>query len=141
MMDEKIISKKSNIDGTIAGGSGGALLIVLSENLTSHPLISNLLLYLSPSIAIGASLFWKYAKVQIEISFKEYKFRRYVKKCQYFLTESLKDPNLSGKRKKELKEKYDILNELISKAHFNRINSVELHKEDYVELLDSIKIK
>jgi len=129
MKSNKQIGLKSNLDGNLAGGSGGAFLILIAESLSSNPSTRQILIYAAPFFGIGISVFWKWAKVRIDQAIKERQLRKYISNCKSFIQNSLNDGNISNERKEELKEKYDQLNKLTTTVHFEKIWSINLKKE------------
>lgn len=141
MDSKKEIIKNSNIDGDLAGGSSGILLILISQNVPSDSIWHSILLYASPFFGIAISAFWKWAKVEIDEYLNDRKFKKYIKDCILFIQNSLLDSNISELRKNELKKQYDLINSLATDVHIGKIKSINFPNkyENIASIFESIE--
>lgn len=121
--------QKSNLDADIAGVSAGTFLLLLTQQLNLGEDLTNFFIYISPTVSIGLSIFWRWGKKRLDDNFKLYMFRRFVKKAKDFILKSLKDETLSNERKEELKILYDEINKKAEKIHFNRLDSIKFEED------------
>ena len=60
----------NNTSASIAGASGGTLLVLLANNLPESYPLKSWLVIIAPSVSIVLSLFWKYISKKADVYFK-----------------------------------------------------------------------
>lgn len=126
----------TDIVAVIAGSSVGALAIALSHELPNS--YSDLLLYLSPSIAILAAIIAQKTIDYVGKKSRRKKIEADILLALKFIDESLKDGNLTKQRKVELKDLYQRINELRTKSIFKRLENKEL-EEEFARIYDELR--
>ena len=135
---KKPVDKKTTgVDSTIAGGSVGALVLMIAQTLPETSIIADILTYSAPFIGIGAKSTWAWGKYKIDNYLNNRQFDKYLENCKNFIQKSLNDPNISDERKAQLKADYDKLNALATNVHFHKIKSVKFD-DDYKSIMDFI---
>lgn len=121
--------EKSNIDGSVAGGSGGALLVLFSQSISLDGKLEQLLLYLAPFFGVGISAIWKWSKAQVNEAMNDKKLDEYISNCRTIIRESLLDPNISEGQKNKFKRKYDCLHEFRINFHLGKLKSIQSQRD------------
>jgi hypothetical protein len=119
------IQQPNSASASIAGASGGTLLVLLANNLSESYPLKSWLVIIAPSVSIVLSLFWKYISGKTNAYFKGKKVEKSKILLQRKIQAALDNGLISPKEAAILKRKM-IEIELQSIDHLaNKIKSID----------------
>jgi len=119
------IQQPNSTSASIAGASGGTLLVLLANNLSESYPLKSWLVIIAPSVSIVLSLFWKYLSRKTNAYFKGKKVEKSKVLLQKKIQAALDNGLISQKEAAILKRKM-IEIELQSIDHLaNKIKSID----------------
>lgn len=119
------VQQPNSASASIAGASGGTLLVLLANNLSESYPLKSWLVIIAPSVSIVLSLFWKYISRKTNAYFKGKKVEKSKVLLQRKIQAALDNGLISPKEAAILKRKM-IEIELQSIDHLaNKIKSID----------------
>lgn len=120
------IEKTSSTPATVAGASGGTLLVVLAQNLPDDNPFKSWLIILAPAATIAIVAVWKWATKKIVNHWKTKKIEDLKQKIRADIMRTLTNPHFPDAHKEELKRKLAQLEVASVEKLMEGIQSVEI---------------
>lgn len=104
-----------------AGAGSGTLLVLLANNLPDRSPWKSWLVILAPSLSIGVTILYAWARKTIEHYIDRRQLEKFVRDAKATLKEALENPNTSDEHRKQLRAELESLEILLVKSNIDRV--------------------
>ena len=117
-------SASAQLEGGVAGATTGTGVLALSTLLPENSQFKAVLVFLSPSITVLASVFWSYfiSSTKDWLQYRRVEAER--KRAHEYVRQAEADPNSSDEYKKKMRQKAEEMNLLLVERQTKRVEII-----------------